>query len=136
MLQNAIKLGVKIALGTDQFPYEPNGGTTATIAEAELYQKAGMTPLEALQAATIKPADMLKIEADSGRIQPGKYADIVAVTADPVKDISALRTLDFVMKGGNIVRDDDDPLLRVNPLDLAMTTSDPDYDSSPFMKAE
>lgn len=136
MLQNAIKLGVKIALGTDQFPYEPNGGTTATIAEAELYQKAGMTPLEALQAATIKPAEMLKIEADSGRIQPGKFADIVAVTADPIKDIGALRTLDFVMKGGDIVRDDDDPLLRAKTLDLAMRSDDPADDNSPFMKAE
>lgn len=136
MLQNAIKLGVKIALGTDQFPYEPNGGTTATIAEAELYQKAGMTPLEALQSATIKPAEMLKIEADSGRIQPGKFADIVAVTADPVKDIGALRTLDFVMKGGDIVRDDDDPLLRAKALDLAMRSDDPADDNSPFMKAE
>ena len=48
MLQNAIKLGVKIALGTDQFPFEPNDGTIATVAEAELYVKAGMTPLQAL----------------------------------------------------------------------------------------
>jgi imidazolonepropionase-like amidohydrolase len=105
MLQNAIKLGVKIALGTDQFPYEPNGGTTATIAEAELYQKAGMTPLQALQSATIKPAEMLKMDADVGRIAAGKYADIVAVSADPLRDISALRTLNFVMKGGQVVRD-------------------------------
>lgn len=107
MLRNAIRLGVRIALGTDQFPYEPNGGTTATIAEAELYQKAGMTPLQALQAATIKPAEMLKMEEDVGRIAPGRYADIVALKADPLKDIAALRTLDFVMKGGAVVRDDD-----------------------------
>ncbi len=107
MLRNAIRLGVKIALGTDQFPYEPNGGTTATIAEAELYQRAGMTPLQALQAGTIRPAAMLRIEDEVGRLAPGKLADIVAVTADPVKDIAALRTLDFVMKGGLIVRDDD-----------------------------
>ncbi|WP_420139793.1 amidohydrolase family protein [Sphingomonas sp.] len=106
MLQNAIRIGVKIALGTDQFPYEPNGGTTATVAEAELYEQAGMTPLQALQAATIRPAEMLKIEDDAGRIAPGKYADIVALKADPVHDISALRSLDFVMKGGRVVRDD------------------------------
>jgi imidazolonepropionase-like amidohydrolase len=111
MLQNAIRIGVKIALGTDQFPFEPNGGTTATIAEAELYEKAGMTSLQALQAATIKPAEMLKIEDDSGRIAPGKYADIVALTADPIRDISALRTIDFVMKGGQVVRDDDAGIL-------------------------
>lgn len=106
MLQNAIKLGVKIALGTDQFPYEPNGGTTATIAEAELYQKAGMSPLQALQSATLRCAEMLKMETDVGRLATGKYADIVALSADPLKDISALRSLNFVMKGGQVVRDD------------------------------
>jgi imidazolonepropionase-like amidohydrolase len=111
MLQNAIKLGVNIALGTDQFPFEPNAGTTATVAEAELYVKAGMTPLQALQAATTQSAKMLGMEADVGRIQPGKYADMVAVEADPTKDISALRTIDFVMKGGVVYRNDSAPLL-------------------------
>jgi imidazolonepropionase-like amidohydrolase len=106
MLQNAIRLGVNIALGTDQFPFEPNDGTTATIAEAELYVKAGMTPLQALQSGTTRAANMLGMEADAGRIAAGKYADIDALDADPVKDIHALRTLDFVMKGGAVVRDD------------------------------
>jgi imidazolonepropionase-like amidohydrolase len=106
MLQNAIRMGVNIALGTDQFPFEPNDGTTATIAEAELYVKAGMTPLQALQSATTQCAKMLAMEADIGRIGAGKFADIVAVNADPVKDIHALRSIDFVMKGGVVVRDD------------------------------
>ena len=110
MLQKAIKLGVNIALGTDQFPFEPNGGTTATVAEAELYVKAGMTPLQALQSATTQAAKLLDMEADVGRIQPGKYADIVAVRADPAKDISALRTIDFVMKGGVVYRNVAAPL--------------------------
>lgn len=111
MLQMAISLGVQIALGTDQFPFEPNSGTTATIQEAELYVKAGMTPLHALQAATTQAAKMLHMDADVGRVQPGKYADIVALTADPTHDISALRTLDFVMKGGAVIRDDDAGIL-------------------------
>jgi imidazolonepropionase-like amidohydrolase len=106
MLQNAIRMGVKIALGTDQFPFEPNDGTTATVAEAELYVKAGMTPLQALQSATTQAASMLEMDADVGRIAAGKFADIVAVDADPVKDIHALRTIDFVMKGGVVVRND------------------------------
>ena len=106
VLQKAIKLGVNVALGTDQFPFEPNSGTTATVAEAELYQKAGMTPLQALQAATIKPAEMLGVDKDVGRLVAGQYADIVAVNADPAKDVAALRTLDFVMKGGVIYRND------------------------------
>jgi len=58
-LQMAIKEGVKIALGTDQFPFEPNDGTTATIREAQYYVQAGMTPLQALRAATIFQPDML-----------------------------------------------------------------------------
>jgi imidazolonepropionase-like amidohydrolase len=106
MLQNAIRMGVNIALGTDQFPFEPNDGTTATVAEAELYVKAGMTPLQGLQAATTQAARMLAMDADVGSVTVGKFADIIAVSADPVKDIHALRTIDFVMKGGAVVRDD------------------------------
>jgi len=60
VLQQAIRLGVPIALGTDQFPFEDNEGTTATVREAELYVDAGMTPLQALQAATIQPARMMR----------------------------------------------------------------------------
>jgi imidazolonepropionase-like amidohydrolase len=106
MLRNAIRLGVKIALGTDQFPFEPNDGTTATVAEAELYVKAGMTPLQALQAGTAKAAEMLQMGSDLGSIGIGKLADIDALGADPLKDVHALRTVDFVMKGGVVYRDD------------------------------
>jgi imidazolonepropionase-like amidohydrolase len=106
MLQNAIRLGVNIALGTDQFPFEPNGGTTATIAEAELYVKAGMTPLQALRTATVNSAQMIDMEKDLGTLEVGKYADVIAVGADPLKDISALRTIGMVMKGGTVVRND------------------------------
>ena len=106
MLQNAIHLGVNIALGTDQFPFEPNDGTTATIAEAELYVKAGMTPLQALRTATVNSAQMIGMDKDIGALEPGKYADVVAVTADPLKDIHALRTIGLVMKGGTVVRND------------------------------
>jgi len=106
MLQTAVKLGVNIALGTDQFPFEPNAGTTATVREAELYVGAGMTPLQALQAATLKPAIMLGMDQDVGSLKSGHYADIIAVNANPVQDIAALRTINFVMKGGQVVRHD------------------------------
>lgn len=106
MLQKAIRLGVNIGLGTDQFPFEPNGGTTATVAEAELYVKAGMTPLQALQSGTTQTAKLLGIEDQVGRLTPGMAADIIAVDSDPTADISALRTISFVMKGGRIFRDD------------------------------
>lgn len=111
MLQKAIRMGVNIALGTDQFPFEPNDGTTATVAEAELYVKAGMTPLQALRSGTTETARMLKIDDMTGRIKPGLAADIIAVNANPVENISALRTIDFVMKDGRIYRDDKTGLL-------------------------
>ncbi|MHB9880208.1 amidohydrolase family protein [Pacificimonas sp. ICDLI1SI03] len=117
MLQNAIRMGVNVALGTDQFPYEPNDGTTATVAEAELYVKAGMTPLQALQAATMQPARMLELADSIGSLEAGKYADIIAVDANPVDDIAALRTIDFVMKGGAVIRNDDAPAEITRPFD-------------------
>jgi imidazolonepropionase-like amidohydrolase len=107
MLQTAIKTGVNIALGTDQFPFEPNAGTTATVHEAELYVAAGMTPLDALRAATIQPARMLGVEKEAGSLAAGYYADLIAVDKNPAQDIGTLRTISFVMKGGQVIRHDE-----------------------------
>ncbi|WP_448663950.1 amidohydrolase family protein [Sphingomonas sp. CJ20] len=106
VLRTAISTGVNIALGTDQYPWEPNEGTTATVREAEIYVDAGMTPAQAVRAATIEPARMLGVDKEVGVLKPGYYADIVAVDADPTREIRALRTIGFVMKGGRIVRND------------------------------
>lgn len=103
MLVEAIKLGVPIALGTDQDPFEDNQGTTATVREAELYVDAGMTPLAALRSATSAAAEMLRLTGDIGSLRAGRFADIVAVRENPLENISALRTIHFVMKGGEIV---------------------------------
>lgn len=105
-LQMAIEEGVNIALGSDQHPHEPNDGTTATVREAEYYVEAGMTPLQALRAATIEPAKMLGIEGLTGSVEQGKAADIIAVTSDPGSDISALRDIVLVMKDGVIYRNE------------------------------
>ena len=105
-LRDAIASGVRIALGTDQLPQEPNDGTIATVREAEYYVEAGMTPLQALRAATIEPAIMLGVDAELGSIEPGKLADLILVEGDPTDDISALRSIVLVMKNGKIVRDD------------------------------
>jgi len=104
-LRGAIKAGVNIALGTDQFPFEPNEGTSATVREAEIYQEAGMSPLQALRAATIEPARMLGVDKEVGALKPGMYADIIAVQSDPLQSVAALRQISFVMKGGALVRD-------------------------------
>ena len=74
--------------------------------EAEYYVEAGMTPLEALRSATTETARMLEAEDDIGSLEVGKYADIVGVPADPTENISALRELNFVMKGGVVYRHD------------------------------
>lgn len=105
-LKTAIQEGVKIALGTDQMPFEPNDGTTSTVREAEAYVEAGMTPVQALRSATIAPATMLGAERDIGSLEVGKYADILAVTADPTKNIGALRNIVMIMKGGVVHRND------------------------------
>ena len=105
-LQAAIGSGVNIAMGSDQFPYEPNEGTVASVREIELYREAGMTDLQALRTATVEAARMLGAEADLGSVAPGKYADLIAVDGDPTRDVRALRTISWVMKGGEIVRDD------------------------------
>ena len=103
-LEAAVAAGVDIALGTDQFPHEENDGTTATVREAEYYVEAGMTDLQALRAATIEPARMLGVEGEVGSIEVGKAADLVAVASDPTRDISALRDIRMVVKGGRRIR--------------------------------
>jgi imidazolonepropionase-like amidohydrolase len=105
-LQTAIKVGVNIAMGTDQFPFEPNEGTVAAVRETELYVDAGMTPLQALRAATINPARLLNAQNDVGSLEVGKYADVIAVSADPLRDIHALRTIGLVMKDGLVIKND------------------------------
>ena len=67
--------------------------------------KFGMTPAQAIRAATANAADLISRSKDVGTIEAGKYADIIAVSADPLTDVRALEHVDFVMKGGVVYKD-------------------------------
>ena len=99
--EKAVKAGVKMAFGTDAGVY-PHGDN----AKQFYYMvKFGMTPAQAIRAATSSAADLIGRAQDVGSIEPGKYADIIAVQSDPLQDVRALEHVDFVMKGGTIYKD-------------------------------
>ena len=102
-LTKAVKAGVKIVFGTDV------GGFSWTEPIAQEFPRMvefGMTPMQAIQAATSKAAEMLGHSGELGVIAPGALADVVAVDGDPLKDVKVLERVRFVMKDGKIYRDD------------------------------
>jgi imidazolonepropionase-like amidohydrolase len=100
--QKAIQAGVKIALGTDAAVY-PHGLNAHELA---VYVKLGMTPLQAIQSATVTDAELLGWSDKVGSIEQGKWADIIAVDGDPLQDITTLQHVTFVMKGGHVFKND------------------------------
>lgn len=97
----AVKKGVKIAFGTDA------GGFAWTENEAKEFGymvRYGMTPMQAIQAATINAATLLEAASDIGSIEGGRYADIIAVRENPLDDVTRLEHVEFVMKGGRIMK--------------------------------
>ncbi len=104
--RTALEAGVEVLLGSDMPPFQETGGTTATVRELEHMAEFGLTPVQALRSATVAPARWLGAADDIGTVEAGRYADLIAMDADPTHDVSALRTLRWVMKGGRVVRDD------------------------------
>ena len=99
---HAFASGVKVAFGTDAAVY-PHG---LNAREFAAMVKLGLTPLQAIQAATVNAADLLGWSDKIGGIDPGKWADIIAVDGDPLQDVTALEHVKFVMKGGAVVKDE------------------------------
>lgn len=104
-LQNAIASGVRIAMGTDMPPAADFDGTTATVREMEFMVEAGMDDRDVMMSATSRAAELLGATG-LGVIAVGAHADLIATDDDPTEDVSALRGIDWVMKGGVVVRDD------------------------------
>jgi imidazolonepropionase-like amidohydrolase len=98
--QRAAKAGVKIAFGTDAGVY-PHGWNAKQFAHMV---KWGLTPMQAIQAATVNAADLLGWSDRVGRIAPGLYADLVAVDGNPLQDVTVLERVRFVMKGGKVYK--------------------------------
>jgi imidazolonepropionase-like amidohydrolase len=99
---NCRKAGVKIVFGTDAggFPWvEINQAK-----EFEHEVRLGMTPIEAIRSATTVAGDLLGLTGKIGVVEPGAYADLIAVPGDPLQDVAVFNRVDFVMKGGDVVR--------------------------------
>lgn len=101
MTRRAHQAGVKIAFGTDTgvSAHGDNAG------EFALLLKAGLTPMEAIQAATVNAADHFGLSDEIGALTPGKAADVIAVKGDPLADVNVLRNVSFVMKGGQVFKE-------------------------------
>lgn len=98
----AIKKGVKFGLGTDDVGWAPDYSAR----EFAEYVQLGMTPMQAILCATKVNAEILKKEKEIGTIEAGKLADMIAVKGDPLKDISELQRVKFVMIGGKVVKNE------------------------------
>jgi imidazolonepropionase-like amidohydrolase len=104
-LARAIKAGVRIAAGSDMYyriPGKTRGQASLTMLGA--YAESGMPPIEIIRAATVNAAELLGWQSRIGSVEAGKLADIIAVDGDPMKDISELRKVKFVMKGGKVIK--------------------------------
>jgi len=105
--QRILSSGVKFAAGSDMcwfYPGKTRGQATATMF-ANLHD-AGMPSLEIIRAVTVNAAEVLGWQDRVGAVEPGKLADLVAVSGDPIADITELERVRFVMKGGELVRND------------------------------
>lgn len=98
--RKAAQAGVRMAFGTDAGVY-PHGWNAKQFAYMVKY---GLSPMQAIQSATVNAADLLGWSDRIGSIEPGKFADLVAIEGNPLADITALEHVQFVMKGGQVVK--------------------------------
>lgn len=103
--QRAIKAGVRIAFGSDEYYQFPNSTRgQSSLHTLRAYASAGMSPLDVIRTATMNAAELLGMESRIGGLEPGKFADVIAVPGDPLADLRLLERVNFVMKDGKVVR--------------------------------
>jgi imidazolonepropionase-like amidohydrolase len=100
VFQKAMKMGVRIVFGTDVGAFEH--GTSAR--EFLRMVEYGMKPIDAIRSATVRSSELLRVERDIGTVEPGKFADVIAVEGNPLDDIGALSRVAFVMKAGQVYK--------------------------------
>ncbi len=100
--RRALEAGVRMSFGSDAGVY-PHGDNARQFAHMLEW---GMTPMQAIQAATVHAAELFGLDADVGALTPGRFADLIAVADDPLENVDALTRVDFVMKGGKVYRDE------------------------------
>jgi imidazolonepropionase-like amidohydrolase len=98
--------GITFVAGTDYPPGEPIEDTVVAVREMEFMAGAGLSPVQALQAGTVNAARLIKLADQLGAVEPGFVADLIVADADPASDVSALRSIPFVMQGGRVIRND------------------------------
>jgi imidazolonepropionase-like amidohydrolase len=101
--KKALHAHLKIVFGTDI------GGMPWTESMAQEFPRMvdlGMTPMQAIQSATSRPAEMLDMKGEIGVLAPGAYADVVAVNGDPLRDVKILQQVQFVMREGTVFKND------------------------------
>jgi imidazolonepropionase-like amidohydrolase len=105
--RRAVQAGAKLAFGTDAGVY-PHGWNAKQFAKMVQY---GMTPMQAIQSATVNAADLLGWSDRVGSVRVGRFADLVAVDGDPLADVTQLERVQFVMKGGVVYRNGGQPVM-------------------------
>jgi imidazolonepropionase-like amidohydrolase len=100
VFQKAMKMGVKIAFGTDVGAYEHGSSAREFVRMVEY----GMKPIDAIRSATVRGSELLRLEREIGTIEAGKFADVIAVEGNPLNDVATLGRVAFVMKAGQVYK--------------------------------
>jgi imidazolonepropionase-like amidohydrolase len=101
--KKAVEAGIPVVAGSDELPSDYYEGAVALVKEIEIMSQNGLSNMEAIQAATLNGAKLCRVENQLGTLTPAKWADLIAVQGNPLEDITSLRNLRFVMKGGEVI---------------------------------